>query len=435
MLSRLAWRVRLGVLASSIACVGKSPSDTGVVLIEAQARYPGVHSNGSSAVDVQDAGDLNGDGFDDIVIGSLLHASDQAEEDQLLAAVIYGSSDPSSRSLANPDASLSAFVPYEYTMDHAGLVAGVGDVNADGLDDLLVGSHDGAFVLFGSAAIGQRWVGDEDARLDQACCGAVAGGVDVTGDGIPDMLVGIGATAILLPGAAGLSGSLGESSIQFTDGEPYPESYSILDRGVAMAGDIDGDGLGDMLIGSRDDFRSDNVFSLVLGKPNLASMRLSDADLTVVGTDGLYPVARVGPAGDVNGDGYKDALLVYDHPYLCLGSDSPDWPDLESQFKFDHGQYGAWGVGDTDGDGFDDVALGNYDEGAWLAYGAMDPTSMNTDVAGFVGNADPSTGVSVGGGGDVNADGLSDWLVGALLEDEGDIEDAGATYLLLGEVR
>jgi len=424
----------IAVLALLLGCPGKANDDSDAsgreALAEPSARYPGDVESRESAFEVEDAGDVNGDGYADILIGAMQDSADQT----LAAAIILGSSAPVSTSLAYADATFSATNPAPDDSTGFVAVAGAGDVNADGFDDVVIGTSYGGFVLFGSAAPGHRSIGEEDAWLNDARCTAVAGDGDVNGDGIDDLLMATGNVAYFVPGSADMGGTLNVTTAAFevASGTAIEE---IDSRGVAIAGDVDGDGLADMVIGTGRS-GSESAYALLLGATEVVGKPLADADLTLVLTGGEYVADSVSEGGDANGDGYADVVVVFDRPYLFLGAGTPSWVGADSGLAFDTGKNAARGVGDVDGDGFDDVALGDAFSGeAWLAYGAAEVADMNRGMLEFVGTTEAVTGSDVGGGGDVNGDGLADWLVGAPQESEGDLYQVGATYLFLGASR
>ena len=303
-----------------------SPSD--LSLEDADAKFTGEMDDDKAGCSVAGAGDVDGDGFGDLLVGA--YGSDSGGIDAGAAYLILGSATPSHFLLSDADALLIG----EADDDRAGItVSRAGDFDGDGFEDLLVGAykHDGggedagaAYLVLGSPALATMSLADADALLagehaDDYAGASVAGAGDVNCDGFEDILVGAprddtdgddgGAAYLLLGAASPVSLMLDEANAKFTDesGEAGTD--------VAGAGDVDGDGFEDMLIGTpwhRDgEFRG--FAALVLGSGSLASISLSDADARLVGEDVeedyVYAGYSLDGAGDVNGDDLDDVLV------------------------------------------------------------------------------------------------------------------------------
>jgi hypothetical protein len=233
---------------------------------------------------------------------------------------------------------------------------------------------------------------------------------------------------------------------------------------VSGAGDVNADGFDDLLIGARGNDDGGGDFAgaayLILGSAAPASLGLAFASAQYTGeaTDqaGLY----VSGAGDVNADGYDDLLIGApgndDGPgndagaaYLILGSAAPASLGLASASAEYTGEADSdyagsvSGAGDVDADGYGDllIGVGSNDHGdgndagvAYLIHGSSAPVSLGLESAAvlYTGEiANDIAGGSVSGGGDVNADGFDDLLIGARGNDDGPGSGAGSAYLIL----
>jgi hypothetical protein len=308
---------------------------------------------------------------------------------------------------------------------------------------------------------------------------SVASAGDVDGDGLADILVGApnetsggsvaGASYLVLGSSLGGTReiSLADADYKFIGDSEYDYSGD----GVASAGDVDDDGLDDILIGAPGDKTavdygagsggaSAGAVHIILGASLGAEseINLSEADYKLVA---IHESGQLGgslaSAGDVDGDGRSDILIgttgsvVYES-YLVLGSSlglTTEIHLMDADVIFtgegDRAGFSVDGAGDVDGDGLDDLLIGAYGEtsiddykgSAYLVLAATlwdaGTTTFSLSDADyrFVGeNPGDRAGMSVAGAGDINGDGLADVLVGAIHEGTGG-SVAGATYALL----
>lgn len=321
-------------------------------------------------VPVAFAGDVNADGYDELII------SDPADE---RVNVYLGT--PSGVS-TNPAWTLAEFAGHATESgfnDPLASVAGAGDVNGDGYDDIIVGvptnevpGH--ATVYLGSSS-GLRT--DESAVVLDANTGiydgfglCVSGAGDVNGDGYADVIVGA-----LNPYVAVYYGSAtGVSETEMT----------VLDAGVASvtgagavsgAGDVNGDGYDDVVIGVQD--VSNRSRGVVLVFQGGASGISSTPVWTREGeTDTDFYGWSVAGAGDVNGDGYGDVITGTEQiPEIFLGSAAG--LETEPVAVLATGGQSVSGAGDVDRDGLDDVVVAGGN--VFLAATFLDSGSSDTD--------------------------------------------------------
>jgi hypothetical protein len=422
---------------------------------------------------VSGAGDVNGDGFDDLIVGA--YRGDNGGVDAGQSYVVFGSDTGFGTAVGGRQVvdltTLTAAQGFIIQGDSAGdtsghRVSGAGDVNGDGFDDLMVGAHWGddggsdageGYVVFGSgtgfgAAVGGRQVVDlttltaaqgfviqGDAAHDDAGWSLSAGG-DVNGDGFDDLIVGA---------PYGNDGGhwAGEGYVLFgseTDFGTAVGGRQVVDlttltaaQGFIIQGDTAGDRAGHSVSGAGD-VNSDGFDDLIVGAP--------------YGDDGGFVA---GESYVVFGSGTGFGTAVGDRQVLDLTTlTAAQGFIIQGESAGDPSGFSVSAAGDVNGDGFDDMLVGTpwSDAGGpeagegYVVFGSG--TGFGTAVAGrqvldlailapeqgFViqgDTADDLAGRSVSAAGDVNGDGFDDVIVGAPEGDDGG-RNAGEAYVVLG---
>jgi len=398
---------------------------------------------------VSAAGDVNGDGFADVLVGAYRFAG--ALDDQGSAAVFHGSVAGPSKL---PDWTAVGDRPFA---NFGETVGAAGDVNGDGYDDVIVGAPQAgnASLYLGSAAglgASPAWTA-QPGNYNYGW--SVAGAGDVNRDGYDDVLVSAlgfshdqayeGRVYAYLGSPAGLS----TSPAWAVEGN---QAYADFGAWVASAGDVNGDGYADVIVGAPrwNDGQNDEgrVFVYLGSAAGLGTSAAWSAESDQAGALFGYWVAS---AGDVNGDGFGDVIVsanTYAHgesgegrAFVYQGSkagltSAPTWTTESDQRT---ALAGAVSSGDLDGDGYGDVLVGYYaydhgqvnEGGAFAFFGS--PAGLSTRPGWFAeGNQrDSMFGYALAGAGDVNGDGFDDVVVGAYNFDAGQ-RDEGRAYTYLG---
>ena len=503
-----------------------------------------------AGISVSAAGDVNGDGFGDMIVGA--RGSDEGGGNAGMAYVIFGTAsgfgnDVGGRRVLDLNMltpSKGFIIQGDAADDFAGAsVSSAGDVNGDGFDDLVVGAPKGsdggtdageAYVIFGTASgfgsnVGGRRVVDlttltasqgfiiqGDAAGDRAGYSVSSAG-DVNGDGFDDLIVGAllgddegsssGEAYVVFGTASGFGDDVGGRRVLDLTTLTSSGGFIIqgdaggdhAGRSVSSAGDVNGDGFDDIIVGAEggDDggsyageayviFGTDSGFGSSAGGRRVVDLTTLTAGQGFV-IQGDSDIDRLGwsvsSAGDVNGDGFDDIIAGAPYSsdggewsgqaYVIFGTASGFGADVSGRrvidlttltasqgfiiqggAEYDVAGWSVSSAGDFNGDGFDDLIVGasGGDDGgdgagqAYVIFGTasgfgsnvagrqmIDLTTFNASQ-GFIIQGDAAreyTGASVSSAGDINGDGFDDLMVGVPNDDSGGI-DAGEAYILYG---
>jgi hypothetical protein len=359
--------------------------------------------------------DINGDGHDDQVIGAAFGAVPTVY-------IFYGSSTGIS---ASPGTTLTGEAGSQFGY----AAASAGDLNGDGFGDIVVGantstSNSGAAYVYYGSVDGIDDVGSASADVSLSITGtpinsyfgySVNSAGDLNGDGIDELVVGAmnvevngqadGSTYVYYGSKEGISN---DPSVTLT---PRNSNGSAnFGASVNTAGDLNGDGYGDLVIGApRQDGMIDGFYTKNTGIVYIyhgsSSGINSIAEMELVGVKNINLGTSVYPGGDLNGDGYEDLVVgapandshdntsTYPQPMVYIYNGSPTGP-------------------------------GSVPDQKIISYGTeFNNTDVGTDGTSFAGHL--STG-------DINGDGYNDIVISAFREDIGATVNRGSVYIHFG---
>ncbi|MEH1873626.1 beta strand repeat-containing protein [Nostoc sp.] len=468
---------------------------------------------------VSNAGDINNDGIDDLIIGAS-NASPNGISRAGQSYVVFGRTNLGSRGtfyLSNLNGTNGFFINGIAANNQSGnSVSNAGDINGDGIDDLIIGASGGdpninsdadqSYVVFGGKNLGSG--GSFNLSDLNGTNGFLINGIvpnnagDINGDGIDDLIIGAsgadrnsnsvaGQSYVVFGGKnLGSGGSLNLSDLNGTNGFIINgiAAGDYSGTSVSNGGDINGDGIDDLIIGASAGDANGNFYAgqsyVVFGGRNLGSggtLNLSDLNGTngfIINGIAAYDNSgiSVSNAGDINNDGIDDLIIgaPYADPngnysagqsYVVFGGrnlgsgGTLNLSDLNGTNGFiingiaagDNSGISVSNAGDINNDGIDDLIIGavgasvNGKDGAGQSYvvfggknlgsgGTLNLSDLN-GTNGFIINgiaAGDYSGNSVSNAGDINNDGIDDLIIGASGASPNGISNAGQSYVLFG---
>ncbi len=493
-------------------------------------RMDGIDPNDQAGRSVSRAGDVNGDGFDDVIIGAP-KGDPGGDSNAGEAYVVFGKASGFATSIDLN--SLNGSNGFKLNGIDAGDEAGdsvstAGDVNGDGFADLIVGAWvadpggDSAggeiYVVFGKGSGFSSSLelsslnGTTGFRLDgidpsDSAGRAVSSAGDINGDGFDDLVIGApfaeqgvgtdgsGEAYVVFGKASGYTASFNLASLTGTNGFRLEGSSAGDNAGISVssAGDVNGDGFDDLIVGAR---RADPGGRDDAGRAAVVYGKASGFDASFDFTDLVFPTiekgylfrgkfdydfagASVSTAGDVNGDGLEDIIIgaygvdsggdnYAGESYVVFGrsggfsheSNTTFLSDLDGTDGFkilgtdpgDNVGSRVSGGGDLNGDGFDDLIIGvqggepqvgGYSQNGeiYVVFGKstgfaadLSLNSLNGTNGFRIDGIDfqDYAGHSASHAGDINGDGFDDLIIGAILADPGGDSSAGEAYVVFG---
>ncbi len=428
----------------------------------------GTTSYTNSGVDVADAGDINGDGHHDLAIGQYGYTTYTG------AVSIFYLPDTGTTTLASSDADLTGETTFAYM---GWSIAGEGDVDDDGMDDLVIGAYqdDRAYLFYGPITADSSGAG-ADAIVTGAAATDYLGETveligDWNGDGFDEVVVmapyaeraaGYSSTGVAYVFEGPVSGTISATTADYVIGGS--SSYDSLTKGTSRGnlGDMDGDGVDDLALASPyKDSDTGKVYVVYGGAASYGSQDVTSiAAATITGPSAKSQFGyTIADRCDYNADGYTDLCtsaweasgdntssgLTYVLYGPLSGSIAVSstwdarWEGATNEMA---GQNLA--AGDINGDGTSDLVIGSAQHSgtlvesgaAYIVLGPVVGTQLLADESFATLEGDAlymNTGARVDVIADIDGDGMDEVVVGANQADIGGAYDTGTTYLFLGD--
>jgi hypothetical protein len=406
--------------------------------------FVGAQSAAATGTAVAPAGDVNGDGYADVIVGSPLHNA-PGGQDHGRVDLFYGGANGLSAAPGQTLVGPVAGGQFGYSL------ATAGDIDGDGHDDIVVGApftvqsfaaEGAAYVFLGGPGglTGPTWT-RHGGQLVALLGYAVSGAGDVDADGFADVLVGAPGRSVSFQrdGAAYLHrGSAGGLLVAAAASLHGPSDSAAFGAALSLAGDVNADGYADFLVGAPNRKFGGTSFgeaTLLAGGPGGVGGELWQAAGT---TAREYYGSRVACAGDLNGDGHPDFAIAADRwpapgqrrgrMELLLGGPAGPYEVEDARFGIQDAEAlgaGLAAVGDLDGDGFSELAVGEPGAGDAFAFeGRITLFEGHASLPSFApgwprtdNETDAQFGRGLAGGIDVYGTGFSMLLIGAPLSD------------------
>ncbi|BBD64698.1 hemolysin-type calcium-binding region [Nostoc commune NIES-4072] len=459
--------------------------------------------DGNSGYSVSNAGDINNDGVDDLIISAPL-----ANRNDIIFAgesyVVFGGANVGSSGVFNLSDlnGTNGFTITGFGGDSGRSVSNAGDINNDGIDDLIIGApfafRNGisqvgeSYVVFGGtnvASSGALNLSDLNGANGFTITGineidtignSVSNAGDINNDGIDDLIIGGFGKSYVVFGRTnvGSGGSLNPSSLDGTNGFVINiVGNNKFSLSVSNAGDINNDGIDDLILGAyeADPNGKENAGQsyVIFGGKNIGSggtFNLSNLNGTngfaingiAAGNESGFTVSN---GGDINNDGIDDLIIGASRApangvnqagqtYVLFGgtnigtSGTFNLSDLNRTNGFvingitenSFSSSSVSNAGDVNADGIDDLIIGAPNSNqTYVVFGGRNvgkSGSLNlSDLNGTNGFAIPgggAIGLSVSSAGDINNDGVDDLIIGAPFASPNGISGAGQSYVLFG---
>jgi hypothetical protein len=274
----------------------------------------GQQANAFFGTSVSSAGDVNKDGYADIIIGS--HFYDNGETNEGKVFVYLGSASGLAKEPVWTAES------NQVSANFGKSVTAAGDINKDGYSDILIGApnfdngqnNEGRAFLYLGSNMGltqsPAWTGESN-QTDANFGNSVASGGDVNGDNFSDVIIGanrydegmsnVGKIYVYLGASNGLS--------MYPD---WSHTGNIMDGNlgisVASAGDINGDGFGEIIIGSFNSNAQNPAGSAFVFSGSARGVTSHVVEIAILNNPQALVGQSVSTAGDINGDGYADVV-------------------------------------------------------------------------------------------------------------------------------